>query len=250
VKKVRKSIINTEKVDRPIIRIEKAPFAVVEAYKTLRANIQFTNIGKQVKKIVFTSANPMEGKTSVSVNLAITLAQAGHKVLIIDSDLRKPRVNKLLDVPSSPGLTNVLVKISDLKSAIKHVDDCGIDVLASGPIPPNPSEMLGSKDMQQLLEAAEQEYDYIILDTPPSLIISDAAVLSKYADGVVIVVSHRRTTFDMLEKLKDNLEKAGANILGCVLNDVKLEKGGGYSYKSKYGYYRKYYSYYDYEDEN
>lgn len=243
-----KTILNSGKVDRPIIRIEKAPFAVVEAYKALRANIQFASVGKQVKKILFTSSNPMEGKTSVSVNLAITLVQAGHKVLMIDSDLRKPRVHRLLDVPASPGLTNVLVKISDLESAIKHVDDCGIDVLTSGPVPPNPSELLGSKDMQKLLETVEQKYDYIILDTPPSLLISDAAVLSKYVDGVVIVVSYGKTTFDMVEKLKESFENVGANLLGCVLNDVKLEKSGKYQYKSKYGYY-KYYRYYD-EDEN
>lgn len=234
----------TKKVERPFIRLEDAPFAVVEAYKTLRANIQFTSVGRQVKKIIFTSANPMEGKTSVSVNLAITLGQAGSKVLLIDSNLRKPRVHKILNIHSSPGLTNVLVKATDIKSAIRKIENCNIDVLTCGPIPPNPSELLGSKEMQQLLESVEQEYDFIILDTPPAMFMSDAAVLSKYADGVVIVILQGSTTFDMVEKVKENLENAGAKLLGCVLNDVKMEEGSRYHYKSKYGYYNTYYHYY------
>lgn len=232
-------------VERPVFTVEKAPFHVIEAYKALRANIQFTSVGRKVKKIVFTSANPMEGKTSVSVNLSITLGQAGHKVLLIDADLRKARIHKLLKLSALPGLTNVLMKSDDFKSAVNKIESCGIDVLTCGPIPPNPSEMLGSKEMEEFLKSVEEEYDYIILDTPPSLFISDAAVLSKHADGVVIVACQGNTTFDMIKKVRDNLEKTGANILGCILNDVALQRDGMYRYRTKYGYYTAYYDYYD-----
>lgn len=231
--------------ERPVFTVEDAPFHVIEAYKALRANIHFTSVGRKVKKIAFTSANPAEGKTSVSVNLAITLGQAGHKVLLIDSDLRKPRIHKLLQLPSAPGLTNILVKANSFEETIKTIKDCEIDVITCGPIPPNPTEMLGSKDMQQLLKSVEENYDYIIMDTPPSLFMSDAAVLSKFVDGVVIITQQGSTTFDMVEKVRDNMEKAGANILGCILNDVKLEKDGMYRYRTKYGHYAAYYDYYN-----
>lgn len=238
-----------QKIARPVIRINNAPFPVVEAYKALRANIQFASIGKEVRKILFTSSNPMEGKTSVSVNLAATLGQAGHRVLVIDTDLRKPRVHTLFDMSMSPGLTNILMKGCDFHDAVKRWDEHGIDVLTCGPIPPNPSELLGSEEMKNFLDSVEEEYDYIILDTPPALFISDAAVLSKYVDGVVIVVLEGVTTFDMVKGTVDNLEKADANILGCVLNDVKLQNSGGYRYKSRYGYYKNYYHYYDKDGE-
>lgn len=231
--------------ERPIFTVEKAPFHVIEAYKAFRANILFASVGRKVKKIVFTSANPAEGKTSVSVNLAISLGQAGHKVLLIDSDLRKPRIHKLLELPSSPGLTNILVKANSFKETVNKTKNGEIDVITCGPIPPNPSELLGSKEMDELLKSVEQDYDYIIMDTPPSLFMSDAAVLSKFADGVVIITLHGKTTFDMVEKVKDNMEKAGANILGCILNDVKVNSDGRYNYRTKYGHYAAYYDYYN-----
>lgn len=234
-----------KKIKRPVINIENAPFPVVEAYKALRANIQFASIGREVKKILFTSSNPMEGKTSISVNLAVTLGQAGHRVLLVDSDLRKPRIHRLLSMPVSPGLTNVLVKNRDFSEAVKRDEKRLIDVLTCGPIPPNPSELLGSREMKELLESVEDDYDYIILDTPPSLLMSDAAVLSKHVDGVVLVIQSGVTTFDMVRGAIDNLEKAGANILGCVLNDVRMEDLSKQLYGTKYGYYKKYSYYYD-----
>jgi len=232
-------------IKRPIINIENAPFPVVEAYKALRANIQFSGVGRKVKRILFTSSNPMEGKTSVSVNLAVTLGQAGQKVLLIDSDLRKPRVHTLLNMPLTPGLTNVLVKNYDFDNAVKRDSKRCIDVLTCGPIPPNPSEMLGSSEMKEFLESIEDKYDYIIMDTPPLLLMADAAVLSKYADGVVIVIQAGVTTFDMVKGVIGNLQKAGANILGCVLNDVRMEDISKHRYGTKYGYYKNYSHYYE-----
>jgi len=232
-------------IKRPIINVENAPFPVVEAYKVLRTNIQFSGIGKKVKKILFTSSNPMEGKTSVSVNLAVTLGQAGQKVLLIDSDLRKPRVHTFLNMQLTPGLTNVLVKNCDFDAAVKRDSVRSIDVLTCGPIPPNPSELLGSSEMKEFLDSVEERYDYIILDTPPSLLMADATVLSKYTDGVVIVIQAGVTTFDMVKGVIDNLKKADANILGCVLNDVRMEDISTHRYGTKYGYYKNYSHYYD-----
>ncbi len=234
-----------KKVKRPVINIETAPFPVVEAYKALRTNIQFAGIDKEVKKILFTSSNPMEGKTSVSVNLAVTLGQAGNKVLLIDADLRKPRIHKLLNMLSTPGLTNVLVKSCDFNQAVKKYREYPIDVLTSGPIPPNPTELLGSQAMKEFLDSVEEQYEYIILDTPPSLFMSDAAVLSKYADGAIIVIQAGVTTFDMVRAVVDRLKKAGGNILGCVLNDVRMEDISKQLYGTRYGYYKSYSNYYD-----
>lgn len=227
--------------ERPIVLVDQAPFQVEEAYNSLRTNIQFLSADKKIKKLVITSPSPMEGKTTITANLAISMAKAGLKVLIIGSDLRKPRLAKLLSVPMNPGLTNILIEDMDPSMVITKNGNYGMDIIASGPVPPNPSELLGSIKMKNLLQKLESKYDYIIMDTPPALMMTDAAVLGQYADGVILVVAHKRSTYDMVDGTLENLRNAGANIVGTVFTDVDISKmRKGYSYKYKYHRYYEY----------
>ncbi len=227
--------------DRPVVLVDQAPFQVEEAYNSLRTNIQFLSADRKIKKLVITSSSPMEGKTTVTANLAISMAKAGLKVLIIGSDLRKPRLAKLLNVPMSPGLTNILIKDTDITKAITRNENYNMDIIPSGPVPPNPSELLGSTKMKVLLQKLEKEYDYIIMDTPPALLMTDAAVLGQHADGVILVVAHNKSTYDMVDGTVENLKNAGANIVGTVFTDVDMSNmRKGYNYKYKYHRYYEY----------
>lgn len=227
--------------ERPAVLVDRAPFQVGEAYNSLRTNIQFLSADKKIKKLVITSSNPMEGKTTVTVNLGISMGKAGQKVLVIDSDLRKPRLAKLLKVPMSPGLTNILIEDMDPSKVIVKSKAYGVDIIPAGPIPPNPSELLGSVKMKAMLQKLEGDYDYILMDTPPSMLMTDAAVLGQYADGVILVVAHKKSTYEMVDDTVGNLKNAGTNLVGTVLTDVDMTKmRKGYSYKYKYhDYYEK-----------
>ena len=221
--------------DRPVVLVDQAPFQVEEAYNSLRTNIQFLSADKKIKKLVITSSSPMEGKTTVTANLGISMAKAGLKVMVISSDLRKPRLTRLLGVPMNPGLTNILIEDMVPERVIVKSKTYGIDIIPSGPIHPNPSELLGSYKMRGLLQKFEENYDYIIMDTPPASLMTDAAVLGQHADGVVLVVAHKRSTYDMVDGTIENLKNAGANIVGTVFTDVDMSKmRKGYNYKYKY----------------
>ena len=160
-----------------------------ESYRTLRSNIQFSNLGKNLKKIVVTSANPNEGKSNVSLNLSAALAQQGKKVILIDADMRKPTQHKLIEKRNNNGLSKLLLgEITE--NAINHlsINDIKLDVLTSGPVPPNPAEMLASSTMEEILNSCNDNYDYIIIDTPPLLAATDAQILSCVSDATLLVV--------------------------------------------------------------
>lgn len=216
------------------------PFNYIEAYKSLRTNLNFVSIDKNLKKLLVTSSIPGEGKTTVAINLAITLAQAGSKVILIDCDLRKPSVNKYLHVKSkiSGGLTNILSAKADLESNYLYFSDLNLYVLTSGAIPPNPAELLSSERMTDFLDNLNERFDYIVIDTPPVSVVTDAAVLSRNADGVIFVLRQNFTKIETAKVAKKNLEIVGANVIGCVLNAFNA----GNSSKS--------YAYYSYDYSN
>ncbi|MGN1202562.1 MAG: CpsD/CapB family tyrosine-protein kinase [Eubacterium sp.] len=231
--------------------LENAPiqptlkFRIEEAYKTIRANIMFSVMKKGCKMIVVTSSAPNEGKTTTTVNLAVSISQADQKVLLIDGDLRKPKIHNYFTVPNSPGLTNYLSdKISgkrgaDLFSVIHPTEYENLCVLCSGSIPPNPAELLGSELMTEFLNDVSKDFDYIIIDTPPVNVVSDSLPLIRESDGVILVVRSNQSTHPELQKALTSLEFIDAKILGFVVNFVesKAGKGGTYSYKySKYSY--------------
>lgn len=223
---------------------EDTAFAVVEAYKTARTNIIFSlgTTTKGCKRIIVTSANPGEGKTTTTLNLAIAFAQMDAKVLVIDGDLRKPRVYRHLQLERKGGLSDILCDLIDVKDAIHHCKDYGIDCITSGQIPPNPAELLASDVMGELLDKLSEHYDYIFIDTPPVTIVTEATVMAKFVNGVVVVARQNYTIHESLAKARENLLFANAKILGYILNDITTPKYGygryynNYSYNYEYGY--------------
>lgn len=206
----------------------KSPIA--EAYRVLRTNIQFSNVDKQIKVIVVTSAGPNEGKTTTISNLAVTFAQSGSKVLLLDGDLRKPKVHKTFFVPNSFGVTTILSWHGDYKEYLSKSNIQNLDVLTAGPIPPNPSEMLSSNSMKQFVETIRQEYDIVLIDAPPVGAVTDAAILSTIADGVILVTASGQVEIEQAQGAKELLDKVNANILGVVLNKVGKSERGSYYY--------------------
>lgn len=216
-----------------IVHNPRSPIA--EAFRSLRTNIQFSNIENRIRSIAVTSSIPGEGKSTVAFNLAASLAQTGKKVLLIDCDLRNPSIYKKTDLQNTVGLTNIIVQCMHYRDVLQRQDSAeNLDIITSGPIPPNPSELLESAKMKELMETLAQEYDMIVIDSPPISLVTDAAILSTLVGGVVLVCEAGKTKTEVLRKSIDALNKVNANILGVVMNKVKLE------YKS---YYKSYYYY-------
>jgi len=213
----------------------------VEAYKSLRTNIQF--FGTEVKVIGITSTVPNEGKSTVSINLAKELAQNGKEVLFIDCDLRGTVVLKTISSKGKlNGLTNFLVGQCQLKDIVFNTNYKNLDMVFTGPLPPNPAELQGSKQFKKMIDYLSEIYDYIIIDTAPLGVVIDAAVVSKCCDGMVIVVEHDSISYKHINKVKHQLEVADSKILGVVLNKIPLV-GSNSAYGRYYGRnYSKYYS--------
>mgnify|MGYP002527121132 FL=1 len=222
-----------------VILNDNTDFSIVEAYKSTRTNLEYALAAEEgCKKIIFTSAMPSEGKTTSCINTAITFALAGAKIVLIDADLRKPKVHMCLELENATGFSNYLAGFAELDDVIQHCKN-GLDVITSGQIPPNPSELLVSPRMEKALLKLSEKYDYVIIDAPPVNIVSDAVSMSKFVTGVAVVVKEDFTTHDALKKALSNLEFANAKILGFILNDVMAPRG----YYSKYYKYRYHYKY-------
>ncbi len=206
----------------------------VEAFKMLRTNLQFVEIDRLSKVFVITSAVPSEGKTTTAVNLSITLAQAGQRVLLIEGDLRRPRVANYLKLEATVGLTTVLIGRIGVEDAVQPWGPDGLHVITSGSVPPNPAELLQSHVMQDTLVKLRERYDMIIIDAPPLLPVTDAALIAAQADGAVMVFRHGKTTKDQALGAVDRLRSVDARVLGCVLN-MAPERGAD-SYAYGYGY--------------
>jgi receptor protein-tyrosine kinase len=207
-----------------------------EAFRMLRTNLQYLDLDNPPKSLVITSAIAGEGKTSTSTNLAVALAQAGRRVLLIDGDLRRPRVAALLGLESSVGLTTVLVGRTKLEESIQRHQPSGVYFLAGGPTPPNPTEVLQSQATHDLLAKLRAAYDAVIIDAPPLLPVADAAILGTAADGAILVTRHGKTHRAELEAASQRLEKVGARLFGTVVNMIPKRSGGSYSYYYYYEY--------------
>lgn len=209
---------------------KNSSFAVQEAYKTLRTNVRFFLRGEGCRKLCITSSAAGEGKSITLVNLAISIAEAGDKVLLIDADLRRPALSRLLVEKATPGLSGILAEMEDWDEAIRKDIYPNLDILFSGETPPNPSELLGSEKMEELIEAMAQRYDYILVDTPPVNVVSDACIVANLLDGVLMLVRKDRSRKDDIKRAVDSLRLTGAKPLGFVLNGVTLESGKTYGY--------------------
>lgn len=221
--KIKKTRIKDE---RHNMLCDKTPFITVEEYKTLRTNINFSAMPDGCKIIGITSSSRSEGKSINSTNIALTFAQTGAKVLLMDCDLRLPKQASYFQLSGSPGISNILAKINSLDECIKHVKSRNVelDFLASGDIPPNPTELLDTINMQNLINILSNSYDYIIIDTPPVNIVSDALVLTKFLSGIIIVIRDMQTDKKELIYAIEKLRYAKANVLGIIYNGVKDNK--------------------------
>lgn len=226
---------DAEAPKRPLI-VQSSPHSTrAEAFRQLRTNLQFVDVANHPRSIVITSSVPGEGKSTTVANLAITMAEAGSRVCLLEGDLRRPMVTQYLGLESSAGLTTVLIGRAELADVIQPWGSGNLHVLPSGRVPPNPSELLGSAAMEKLLHTLEESYDTVIIDAPPLLPVTDAAVLSKLADGAVIVVGSQKINRDQLARAVANLEAVDARLLGVVLNLLPTKGPDAYSYYS-YGY--------------
>ncbi len=219
----------------------KSSFDTIETYKSIRTNIMFsipkTNQGKVV---VVTSPAPSEGKTTTAINLALTFAQTGARILLLDCDLRKPRIHRYLQIERGVGISNVLCGFTEFEKAINVGVRENLDVITAGEIPPNPAELLENDEFGNTLSYLKERYDYIFVDTPPTTVVTDAMVAMRNSEGVVVVVRENVTTFDTLNATLEDINKVGKKVLGCVvLDSSEHAKKYGY-YKNKNGYRNKY----------
>ncbi|MDR3574718.1 MAG: polysaccharide biosynthesis tyrosine autokinase [Anaerolineaceae bacterium] len=213
-----------------------------ESFRTLRTNVQYAAIDHPLRSILITSAGPEEGKTTIATNLAIVMAHSGRRVTIVDADLRRPSIHKRLSTGNQIGLSFLFMQpVMILNGALQKTSIAGLSVITSGNIPPNPSELLGSQKMDQIIEKVKEESDIVLIDTPPALVVTDASVLAPQVDGVLIVIRPGVTKLAAAKQTVEQLHRVGANILGVVINNLELNR-------SKYGNYyaRKYRSYTSY----
>jgi capsular exopolysaccharide synthesis family protein len=218
-----------------VVHIEpRSPRA--EAFRQLRTNLQFVNVDRHPKRIVVTSAVPSEGKTTTTCNLGLTLAQAGQRVVLVEGDIRRPQLAEYLGLEGAVGLTSVLIGRVAPEDALQPWGDLPLEVLTSGPLPPNPSELLQSRAMELLLGELDRRADVVLIDAPPLLPVTDAALLARMSDGAVLVVRHGKTTVDQLRQAVGNLAKVDAWLLGTVLTMAPAKGPDAYTYGYGYGY--------------
>ncbi|WP_201308370.1 CpsD/CapB family tyrosine-protein kinase [Companilactobacillus farciminis] len=221
-----------------LISYDDPTSTVSEQFKTIRTNIQFSSVDKKLKSILFTSSAPSEGKSTVSNNVAVTWAKQGDKVILIDADLRRPTMHKTFNLSNKFGLSNYLLGNAELEDVVQKTMVDNLYVITSGPIPPNPSELLGSMRTKDLLVRLADKFDLLILDAPPANSVTDAQVLSTKVDGVVLVVPQGIAEKSGVAHAQQALETVHANILGFVMNRVIRESTG---YYGGYGYYGGHY---------
>lgn len=216
-------------------------FYLREAYKSLRTNTSFSLADAEgCKVVVITSSLQREGKSLTALNLAISLGQTHHKVLILDCDLRRPKLGRLLNCSAPAGISNVLMNPSFLDVALIHNEELGIDVILAGDIPPNPSELLSSNKMDKLLKELRKTYDYIIIDTPPVAVVTDAVVLAPLSDGVLFIVRANQSERIAVMQAMEQLDYAKAKVLGFVLNGIDSRDSASPYYRYRYSRYRGY----------
>jgi len=207
-----------------LVTISSPRSPISEAYRTLRTNLQFVSLDRPLQTLLVTSPGPEEGKSTMLANLAVTIAQGERKVILVDCDLRRPSLHKLFGLKHKKGLTTMVVDDKAMSDPpLQETGVPGLQLLASGPLPPGPSDLLGSRRMDRVLVALKERADIVLLDAPPVVAVSDAAILATKVDGVLLVVSAGRTKRDSVQAAKAKLEKVNANVVGAVLTNVPLD---------------------------
>ncbi|MCC6147931.1 MAG: polysaccharide biosynthesis tyrosine autokinase [Anaerolineaceae bacterium] len=224
--------------DKPEIYVTVQPRSpVAEAFRTMRTNIEFSGLDKPIKTLAITSPSPGEGKTTISVNLSATIAQSGKRTMLVDADLRRPKVHRFLAVPNRIGLSDILVSQRPIQTALRSWRNTLLSVIPSGVLPPNPSELLASKRMRDFIEEAKQMADIVIVDSPP-ILVSDTSILASIADAVIIVINPGQTQRDAAWATYEQLKRVNANVIGVVFNRIPKHRS---DYYGNYRYYSDYY---------
>jgi capsular exopolysaccharide synthesis family protein len=223
-------------VKKPLISGLSPHAPRVESFRVLRTNLQFLDVDGESKTYAITSPLPGDGKSTTSINIAIALAETGRRTLLIEADLRRPKFGEYLDLEGAVGLTTVLIGEAELTDAIQRWGRSGLDVITSGTLPPNPAELLQSRAMAAVMDELRQRYDVIIVDAPPILPVTDAALIAAQTSGAILVVRHGRTTRDQAAQARQRLDAVGAQVLGTVFNFVPQRAISSYGYGYGYGY--------------
>jgi len=210
----------------------KSPIS--ESYRSIRTNIQFANLDKNLQTIMVTSPTAREGKTTTLSNVALAMADADHRVLIVDCDMRKPRIHKVFEISNTYGMAEILLNGGDYKKALNPTSNENLHIITAGKIPSNPSELLYSNAMKNLIQNLKKDFEYIFIDAPPVVPVTDAAIMSNYVDGVILVCASGVIEIELAQKAKESLENVNANILGVVLNKINTKND---KYSSYYYYY-------------
>ncbi|MDQ0243776.1 capsular exopolysaccharide synthesis family protein [Bacillus fengqiuensis] len=226
----RKKKTTSPTTQRSLIAHVQPKSPISEQYRTIRTNIQFSNVDGNLHSVMVTSSSPGEGKSTTVANLAVVFAQQGKNVLLVDADMRKPTVHYTFRLENHIGLTNVLTKQAALSSAIHETSIENLSVLTSGPIPPNPAELLASAGMKEMMEEMYKEYDIVLFDTPPVLAVTDGQILANLCHGSILVIRSGETVIEAAQKSKELLMNAQGKLLGVVLNQKKQEKGEYFYY--------------------
>jgi non-specific protein-tyrosine kinase len=212
-----------------LVTLTQPRSAAAEAYRTLRTSLEFSSLDRQLHTIVVTSSAPDEGKSTTLANLGIAIAQAGRRVLLVDADLRRPSLHRVFGLPNTAGLTSMMLDESALaKPPFQTGPVAGLRVLTSGPLPPNPAELLAGRRMDDILARLREDADLILFDAPPLIAVADAAVLAARVDGVILVVQAEKTKRDHVQRAKAMLDRVNAHLIGAVLTDVKLDRSVSY----------------------
>ena len=220
-----------------LISDNSVPFNYIESYKSIRTNVLFSMGAIDGKILAVSSPSPDDGKSTVAANLAMALAQNGEKVLLIDGDMRKPVIHKMFKQSNKVGLSTTIISLSTFSEAVKKDVALNLDLLPAGPTPPNPSELLASGHFRKLIHELENLYDYIVIDTPPITVVSDAVVCSDIISGFLLVLRHRKTTYSEVSDAMNNVKLANANLIGFIINDIRHNNRGAYYYRYKDSYY-------------
>lgn len=211
-----------------LVTLTQPRSAAAEAYRTLRTSLEFSSLDRPLRTLVVTSSSPDEGKSTTVANLALALAQAGRRTVVVDADLRRPSLHSLFGLPNVAGLTSMMLDEAAAQPPYQAGPVAGLRVLTSGPLPPNPAELLASRRFDEILARLIQDADIVLFDAPPLMAVSDAAVLAARVDGVILVVQAEKTKREAVQRAKKMLERVNAHLVGAVLTEVKGERGLAY----------------------
>lgn len=214
----------------PLYVHDKPKSTVSEKFRGIRSNIMFSSANKEVNSILITSEKPSSGKSTISANIAVTYAQAGYKTLIIDGDMRKPTQHYIFDLSNNSGLSNLIINKASYSESIKETRVENLSILTAGPTPPNPSELIASDQFDEIYNELLNDYDFIVVDTPPVNTVTDAQVYAQTIQNCALVIDAEKNNKNEVKKAKDLINKAGGKLLGAILNKTAIDKSSSYYY--------------------